>query len=91
MATRKYADYKTAFGVALSEQLNANGLSPKALAEGIGADASVVSRLMNNKRTVTPDWVDTISQALQLSPKNTQILHRAAAIDAGYKLDLTKK
>lgn len=83
--------YQTEFGKALSEQLSATGTSANALANDIGVSRTYISKMMTGDRPVTARWADTVARALALSPTNTVELHKAAALDAGYKLDLTKK
>ena len=83
--------YQSAFGEALSKQLSAREGKPIDVANGTGMSPSFVSLAMHGKRTVSPEWADTIAKALSLNEKETVDLHRAAAKDAGYKLDLTKK
>lgn len=87
----KSNDYASAFGEALSKQLSARQVTPYTLANNTGVSPSFVSRAMHGKRTVSPEWADTIAKALALNDKEARDLHRAAALDAGYKLDLTKK
>lgn len=88
---RKPNDYQTAFGEALSKQLSANQTNASSLAQTIGASPAMISRMANGSRTVSPQWADVIAKALALTSKETAALHRAAALDAGYKLDLTKR
>jgi hypothetical protein len=46
---------------------------------------------MAGRKTVSPEWADLVADALDLDEKACIELHRAAASDAGYKLELTKK
>lgn len=84
------ADHKKAFGEALDRVLSANQMTQTDLANAVGVSKSYVSRMMNGTRPVTPDHVDTISTSLGISGVAYNQLHQAAAISAGFKLDLTK-
>lgn len=82
---------RTAFGVALSEQLDRANLSQTALAEATGTSPSYVNQTMSGKKPVGPQWADMVADVLGVSDRERVRLHRAAASDAGFKLDLTKK
>jgi transcriptional regulator with XRE-family HTH domain len=82
--------YASAFGKALDEQLTRRSMRQTELAQATGVSPSYVNRLMTVGNP-SPQWVEIIAITLQLGPSERVDLHTAAAIDAGYKLDLTKK
>ena len=81
---------KTAFGEALDKVLSAHQVSNAALASGAGMDPAHLHRQKYGQRYVSGADVDRMTTALGLSQIETVELHRAAARDAGFKLDLTK-
>lgn len=80
-----------AFGAALGKYLSARSVTQTELAERTGKSMAYVSRTMAGTRYASAEWAETVAQALELKPKEIQELHTAAAIAAGFKLDLTKK
>lgn len=81
---------KSAFGEALDKVLSAHQVSNAALASGVGVDPAHLHRQRFGSRYVSGPYVDQISSTLGLNDRETTELHRAAAKDAGFKLDLTK-
>lgn len=47
-----------------------------------------ISAIANGRKAVSPERIDTMSKALGFSEAEVRRLHRAAALDAGFKLDL---
>lgn len=82
--------FKFAFGLALDAQLSANQMTKTDLANAIGVSNSMVTLMMNGDRYVSPERVDTIATSLGATGAAYSQLHQAAAISAGFKLDLTK-
>jgi transcriptional regulator with XRE-family HTH domain len=85
---RKYA---TAFGEALARQFKQKKISQRDLASAAGVSPSYVNHIMAGRKSVSPQWADLVADTLKLGESARIELHRAAARDAGYKLDLTKK
>lgn len=79
--------YESAFAKALSEQLSAKPMTQSQLATVTSAHPAYISKVMNGERTVSPHWADVIARALDVDRKTRAKLHRAAAKDAGYKID----
>ncbi len=48
--------------------------------------AQYIGYLLHGKRQVTPITLNNISAAMQLSEPEAQVLHRAAAIEAGFRI-----
>ena len=83
--------YATAFGQALAKQFERRQISQRELAAATGVSPSYVNHTMAGRKAVSPEWADLVADVMQLDEKARVELHRAAAKDAGYKLDLTKK
>lgn len=79
---------KSNFGTALFEQLQAREMTQSDLAKQIGTSAAYVSSLTTGSKSVSPERVESISTTLNLAPQERISLHRAAATDLGFKLDL---
>jgi len=45
---------------------------------------------MKGRRLGSADWIDTVANALDLNGAEREKLHRAAARDRGFKIDLTR-
>lgn len=58
------------------------------LAEAVNVSPQYLSMFVTGARPVPPSWLDTMAQALELTPEERQDLHRRAARDAGFKVDL---
>lgn len=83
--------YKTHFGNTLLDALRARDLTQSALASKMDKKVSYVNRTMVGKRPATSNWADLVANAIEASDEERQRLHHAAALDQGFKLDLTKK
>ena len=76
------------FGAALSAALDEAAMNQSELAEMSGTTRSYISQLANGHRTPSAEAVDKIADKLKVSPQTRTRLHRAAAADSGFKLDL---
>jgi len=83
-------DKRTVFGSTIQDILVATGSSQAALASGIGCSRSYVNHTMAGRKVASPEWVNLVADTLKLSEDKRAELHRAAAKDAGYEIDLTK-
>lgn len=81
-------DPKTEVGRAVRGYLTATGTSQKELAERMGMSRPYVSQVVTGVRKANPEWVNVVSQALNLPPAQARALHRAAAKDNGFDIDL---
>ena len=79
---------KTRVGTVLDENLRARGLSQRALADLLDVSPAYVSGLVLGKKTLSASTADKVAQALNLSSVESGTLHRAAAQDMGFRLDL---
>ena len=91
MRSKGQTNFKKAFGEALDAHLSVRRMSQSDLAEKTNRSVSYVNRTMTGTRFISPEWANTVALALGLTEEETKRLHTAAAIDVGYKLDLTKK
>jgi transcriptional regulator with XRE-family HTH domain len=76
----------TNFGVASGKALDAAGLTQKDLARRLEVSDSYVSAVVTGRKPASPQWVDLVANALNLSESERRKLHRAAAKDLGFKL-----
>jgi transcriptional regulator with XRE-family HTH domain len=83
--------YSTEFGASVSKELAEARLSQSELAAKTGLSASHLNQMMTGRKRAAPEWVDIIASTLKLQEPDRKRLHRAAAKDAGYDIDLTKK
>jgi transcriptional regulator with XRE-family HTH domain len=90
MTGNSKARYRTAFGRALGQQLAARGMTFADGAKNLGVTAAYVSKLTAGTTHPSPGWLDLIATSLSLTEEERVGLHRAAAQDKGYKLDLSK-
>jgi len=79
---------KNRFGDELERMLRARGMNQKTFAEQIGTSSAYVSSISTGKRQVSPSRVSSIAAALHAEAGDISRLHRAAALDMGFNLDL---
>jgi transcriptional regulator with XRE-family HTH domain len=79
--------FASAFGAALSEQLERRSLTQSGLAKSLGTTPSYVSHTMAGRKSVSPEWVEMVADVLSLDKRERTKLHYAAAIDTGFKLE----
>lgn len=79
---------KTRFGRELRAALDGGHLKQSFLSESLGVSNAYVSSLVTGKRHAAPATIDRIAQALSLGTDGRTRMHRAAAMDAGFSLDL---
>ena len=78
----------TAFGTALSELLWDYRKRQTDLSRELGTSTSYVNALVRGKKAAAAPTVDRVADALGARPEDRVRLHRAAARDAGFRLDL---
>ncbi len=79
---------KSRFGEVLTEALRQRNMKQASLADSIGVSAAYVSSITSGRRMVSPARIDDIAQKCSFTDNEVSKLHRAAALDAGFKLDL---
>lgn len=83
--------YSTNFGSYTSVMLAEAKLHQTDLAAATAKSISYVNHTMTGRSHVSPHWVNLVADVLKLAPQYRETLHRAAAKDAGYEIDLTKE
>lgn len=85
--TRKAID--TNFGYAVSKILASRSMSQGVLARLTKKNASYTNHVMTGYRKPSPEYVDLVANTLNLDAKTRARLHRDAALDNGFKFDLS--
>lgn len=75
-----------AFGSSLSGELAARGMTQSKLALTLGKSPAYINQVVKAKKRPSPEWVDLIADTLEVDDKARRALHRAAALDRGFKL-----
>lgn len=81
----------TAFGASVSNALAEAQLNQVDLAKMTGKSVSYVNQTLTGTRSASAGWVNLVASTLKLQNERKAELHRAAAKDLGYELDLTKE
>lgn len=81
----------TNFGSSVSNTLTELNLTQSDLSRKLGKNPVYVNHIMTGYRKPSPEYVDLIATALNLNRRDRIKLHKAAATDHGWKLDLTKE
>jgi len=79
------------FGLELQKFLNSRDMMEMDLvramtANGNGVTRQYVNMILRNIRTPFPDMIEKIGDAIKLIRDERTILHRAAALDNGYRI-----
>jgi len=80
----------TNFSSSASSLLAELNLTQNELSRRINKNPRYINHIMRGRRNPSAEYIDLIANTLNLSEEDTVRLHRAAAKDCGYKLDLTK-
>ena len=80
----------TETAAALGEILARRSVSQNRASKLSGVSQPYMNQIATGRRLASADWIDTVAAALELSPEEREKLHRAAARDHGFKIDLTK-
>ena len=76
------------FGAELDRVLDARAVTTSAAARTLGTSAAYLSSVRNGTKKISPTRIDQLASAFALDPDEAARLHRAAARDAGFRLDL---
>jgi DNA-binding Xre family transcriptional regulator len=79
---------RSGFGAVLDALMMRRGVRASRLAEALGVTPSYLSALVTGVKPVSPDRVEEIADSLGAEPEERAKLHRAAARDMGFRLDL---
>lgn len=88
---------RSKFGEEVEPYLEKSGTSQSQLAHSIGTargaavSTAYVNHTLTGVKKPNAEWADLVADVLNLDNAERQRLHTAAAIDNGFKLDLTKK
>ncbi|WP_093424907.1 helix-turn-helix transcriptional regulator [Tranquillimonas alkanivorans] len=82
------SDESKRLGKTLSEILEKYAASQNRVANHIGVSRAYLSAVTKGRKSLSPDRIDQIAAALKTSPEDTSRLHRAAALDQGFRLNL---
>jgi len=63
-------------------------MSQADLAEAVGKSHAYTNQTLTGRKSASPEWVNLVAETLRLSRKQRTTLHRAAAKDQGYEIDL---
>lgn len=85
---KRTASTDTAFGLAVSTVLSEKQITQLELATRTSRSASYVNQTLTGRKSVSPEWVNLVADALELSKKQRAKLHVAAAIQHGFEIDL---
>lgn len=72
----------------LAQALSARGMKQKTLADSLNVTPTYVSSLLARRKALSAETADRIATVMELTPAERVALHRAAASDHGFKLDL---
>jgi transcriptional regulator with XRE-family HTH domain len=81
-------DAKTKFSETFGGYLDRRSMTQSSVADATGTSRAYVSSVSTGKKPVGPTAVDNLADAIKATDEERTNLHRAAAIDAGFKLDL---
>lgn len=85
------------FGQEVKPLLESSGTSQVSLgvsisvARGEPVSTAYVNHTLSGAKKPNAEWVELVANALNVTPEQRARLHRAAAMDNGFKLDLTTK
>lgn len=86
MSRNKYSN----FGRVVSTSLSTRLLTQVDLSVATGVSPSYTNQIMTGRKRASPLWADLIADVLNMPDAERRRLHKAAAIDHGFKLDLKK-
>jgi transcriptional regulator with XRE-family HTH domain len=84
----KKPESTTSFGQAFGACLDSYGKKPSALAAEMGVTRSYISSVSTGKKSVGAGKVDEIADKIGVTDQERTVMHRAAAKDAGFRIDL---
>lgn len=91
MSRRPKPKVRTETSVALSEFIAGRGTTQYGLSRVSPVAQPYLNQVINSSRIPSGSWIDVVADSLDLDDAERVKLHRAAATDNGYKIDLIKK
>lgn len=79
--------YDTHFGASASVRLAEAKMSQTELARAMGKPLPYVNQTLTGRKPANAAWVDLVCDVMSLDHDKRVEMHRAAAKDAGFKLD----
>lgn len=79
----------TNFSLSVRSALTERSMSQASLADNLDISSAYISKVLSGHRSPSAKWVDLVADSLQVSPERRVEMHRAAAKDLGFKLDLS--
>lgn len=79
---------KTETGVILRQHLAAAVTTQSAVSRDMGIARPYLNKVIGGDELPSPKWLDIVSTGLNLNDEQRRELHRAAARDHGFKIDL---
>ena len=76
------------FAAAFEEAVQRHGLRQSDAVRALDVSKAYVSAVATGRKAVSPRKIDEMSEALGFSEVEARRLHHAAALDAGFRLDL---
>ena len=89
--TARRSKNDTEFGASVSKILTEAKVNQAYLASETKTSLPYVNQMLTGRKRPAPGWIDVVASTLKLQNKKRVQLHRAAAKDAGYDIDLTKE
>ena len=80
----------TQTAAALGAILSERSVSQYRASKLAGVSQPYMNQVATGRRRASADWIELVSDALDLTAEERERLHRAAAKDHGFKIDLTK-
>ena len=79
---------RSKFGRALEDILDRHAMKRSEAVERLEVSRAYFSAVVTGRKGISPDRIDSLSQHLEFDDDEVRRLHRAAAQDAGFRLDL---
>ncbi len=81
---------KTRLAASLGDILAERGLSQASAAARANISQPYFNQVAKGRRRASAEWIETVANALGLGEEERAELHRAAARDHGFKIDLSE-
>jgi transcriptional regulator with XRE-family HTH domain len=88
MTSKSKGEDKSETGKTLSKILRSRKISQYSAAAASETSQPYFNQVANGRRTPSADWLNLVANALDLSEEERVKLHRAAAKDHGFDIDL---
>jgi plasmid maintenance system antidote protein VapI len=88
-------DASKKFGLEISKALRSRHMMEADLVRSMARVGNAISRqyvnmIVHNERTPPPDMVEKLADAIGLAHAERMVLHRAAALDSGYRIGMLR-